>query len=191
VSLFDDFQVAVTPRASYARLVAARHDGRWLDALERPFLYALLVGTCVAIAATGQASFGLIASTTAAWSWVVVVQLVIALAMTRGSATGRTVSEPRAFELWFAGHVPWTLWMLVLAPAVRAYPALPLEEILFSMLAPIAWTSAIAAAYGRTVLGRSTVTSWLLAMIHPLAIVGVVLSYVAWSAGGWFRLVGP
>ena len=145
----------------------------------------------MAIAATGQASAGLVASTTASWCWVVLLQLVIALAMTRSSPARRKVSGARAFELWFAGHVPWTLWMLLLAPAIRAYPMLPVEEILFSMLVPVIWTFVIAVAFGKYVLGRSTATSFLLALIHQLAIIGLVLSYVAWSAGGWFRLVGP
>lgn len=191
MALLDDLHVAVVPSASYARLVSTRRDATWLDALERPALYALLVGTCVAIAATGQASVGLVASTTASWCWVVLLQLVIALAMTRSSPARRKVSGARAFELWFAGHVPWTLWMLLLAPAIRTYPMLPVEEILFSMLVPIIWTFVIAGAFGRYVLGRSTATSFLLALIHQLAIIGLVLSYVAWSAGGWFRLVGP
>ena len=189
--LLDDIHVALAPGASFARMAAARRDGTWRDAIERPALYALLVGTCVAIAATGQASLGLVASTTASWCWVVLLQLAIALAMTRSSGSRRRVNEARAFELWFAGHVPWTLWVLLLAPAIRAYPTLPVEEILFSMLAPIAWTCVIAAAFGKYVLGRSTPASWLLALIHQLAIIGLVLSYVAWSAGGWFRLVGP
>ena len=189
--LLDDFHVALAPGASYARMVAARRDGTWRDALERPALYALLVGTCVAIAATGQASLGLVASTTASWSWVVVVQLIIAVAMTRSARALRKVSAARAFELWFAGHVPWTLWMLLLAPAIRAYPTLPVEEVLCSMLAPIAWTFVIAVAFSKYVVGRSTATSWLLALTHQLTIIALVLSYVAWSAGGWFRLVGP
>ena len=187
----DDVRVALAPGASFARMVSARRDGTWRDALERPALYALLVGTSVAIAATGRASLGLVASTTASWCWVVLLQLAIALVMTRTSQARRTVTEARAFELWFAGHVPWTLWMLLLAPAIRAYPTLPVEEILFSMLVPILWTCVIAAAFGKYVLGRSTAASWLLALIHQLAIIGLVLSYVAWSAGGWFRLVGP
>jgi hypothetical protein len=191
VAPLDDFQIAVAPSASYARMVAARRDGRWTDALERPVLYALLVGSCVSIAATGQSSLGLVATTTAAWSWVVVLQCVIAVLMTRAAAARRSVTELRAFELWFAGHVPWSLWLLLLAPAIRAYPTLPVEEILFSMLAPIVWTAAIAAAFGRVVLRRSTIAAWLLAVVHQLAIVGLVLCYVAWAAGGWFRLVGP
>jgi hypothetical protein len=172
-------------------MVAERRDGRWIDAVERSLLYALLVGTCVAIAATGQASVGLVATTTVAWSWVVILQWVIAVLMTRVPAARRNVSESRAFELWFAGHVPWTLWMLLLAPAIRAYPTLPVEDILLSMLAPVAWTATIGAAFGRVVSGRSAIAAWLLAVVHQLAIVGLVLSYVAWAAGGWFRLVGP
>ena len=81
--------------------------------------------------------------------------------------------------------------MLLFAAAIRAYPTLAVEEILFSMLAPITWTGVIAAAFGRAVLGRSAIASWLLALLHQLTVVGLVLCYVAWSAGGWFRLVGP
>jgi hypothetical protein len=191
VALLDDFQIALAPSASYARMVSARRDGRWTEALERPLLYALLVGTCVAIAATGQATLGLVATTTVAWSWVVLLQWAIAVLMTHAPAVRRNVSKSRAFELWFAGHVPWTLWMLLLAPAIRAYPTLPVEDILLSMLVPIAWTATIGAAFGRVVSRRSAIAAWLLAVVHQLAIVGLVLSYVAWSAGGWFRLVGP
>ena len=185
----DDINVALAPYVTYVQLVARDRYVSWLRALERPALYALLVGISVAIAATGRISFLLLASTTISWAWVVVVQLLLAFLMMWPSGQHGQLSRARLVELWFTGHVPWTLWMLFSAPAIRALPWLPVETILLTMLVPIAWTMVIAAAFNRAVAHRSLTQSWLRAVVQQLLVITLVLSYVAWSAGGWFRLV--
>jgi hypothetical protein len=64
------------------------------------------------------------------------------------------------------------------------------EVLLLTMIAPIVATMRIAAAFCRIVLGRSAKESWARATAHQVLVVSMILSYVAWSAGGWFRLVG-
>jgi hypothetical protein len=185
-----DLRLAVSPSHAYRRLLAADEGTTWRRALERPVLVALLVGVSVAIASTGRVSPALLLSTTLSWSWVVLVQMAIAVVMARPLPAGRAVSAVRAVELWFSGHVPWTLWLLAIAPLLRLVPDLDVQPLLVSMLLPMAWTVPIAVAFSRIVLGRSGVESWARALVHQAAIVFVILSYVAWAAGGWFRILG-
>ena len=181
-----DFQLAMAPSATYTRLLAVESRPSWRRTLERPVLVAVLVGVSIAIAATGSVSPGLLLSTTCAWSWVMAVQLLFAAGMSRPLPRDGSVSVARAVELWFAGHVPWTLWLLMLGPLLRAVPDTPAELLIVSALVPMAWTAAIAAAFGR----QSESEASLRAALHQIVLLGVILSYVAWSAGGWFRLVG-
>ena len=190
LNLPGNLRLAVSPSGAYRRLLAADQGTTWRRALERRALVALLVGGTVAIASTGRVPPALLLSTTLSWSWVVLVQVAIAMVMTRPLPRGRAVSATRAIELWFAGHVPWTLWLLAVAPLLRLVPDLDVELLIVSMLLPMAWTAPIAVAFSRTVLERSGVESWARALVHQAALVLVILSYVAWAAGGWFRILG-
>jgi hypothetical protein len=150
----------------------------------------MLVGTSVAIASAGRVSPSLLVSTLASWSWVVLVQLAIAAVMTRPLPPRGHLSAARAFDLWFAAHVPWTAWLLVLGPVLRLVPDLDVEVIIVSMLAPMAWTAWITVAFSRVVLEQSPVVAALRAALHQAVLLFIILSYVAWSAGGWFRIIG-
>jgi hypothetical protein len=185
-----DVSIALSPTDAYRRRLQAESEATWMRALERPALVTLLVGVSVAIVAAGHASPALVVSTTLSWSWVVLVQVAIALAMTRARRPAPAISAARRFELWFAGHVPWTVWLLIVVLLRRLVPDLPLEGLIASMLVPMAWTARIAAAFVRVVLGRSAGEAWARAALHQAALVAVILSYIAWAAGGWFRLVG-
>jgi hypothetical protein len=186
--LSDEARIAFGPAEAYCELLA--HDGQvgWRRALERPAFVILLVGALVSIAATGRVSFSLVASTAIAWSFAVALQLALG-AILIASAPARRPSLPRALHLWFAGHLPWSLWFLVATATVRLLPSAPLWPILASTILAIAWTAAIAAAFCRTVLGATRPGSWLRAATHQVLMVGLVLSYIAWAAGGWFRLM--
>lgn len=185
-----DLRVAIAPHTTYQQLQRAHVTTTWPGALRRPALWALLVGTSVAAAATGGVSPVLVLSTTLSWCWVVVLQLAIAMAMVQPLPRDVDRAFPRALELWFAGHAPWTIWLLVLVPVVRLRPDLSVEALVLSMLVPMAWTARIAAAFSQVVLGRTAAESWIRAVAHLAAVVALILSFVAWSAGGWFRLLG-
>lgn len=185
-----DLRLAFRPSSSYTALAALDTPSSWLTAVQRVLLGMLLVGVSVAIAATGGVSPSLLLSTSASWSWVMVVQLAIAFAMTHPLPRDGRLTTARAIELWFAGHIPWTLWVLVLGPLLRLVPDLEVELLILSMVLPMAWTATIAAAFGRVVLRQSDSEAWLRAGLHQLVLLGVILSYVAWAAGGWFRIIG-
>jgi hypothetical protein len=184
-----DLRLALSPADTYRRLLVHGGETTWARVFLRPVLTAVLVGVSVAIAATGRLTPSLLLSTTMAWSWVVAVQWGFAIAMTRPLPRDGSLSAARAFECWFAGHVPWTLWVLMLAPLLRMAPDTPAEVLILSALVPMGWTAAIATAFGRVVLQRSDAESRLRAGVHQAVLLFAILSYVAWSAGGWFRLV--
>jgi hypothetical protein len=186
--LSEEARIAFAPTATYRELLAHDRQVGWRRALERPAFVVLLMGTLVSIAATGRVSFRLVAFTAIAWSFAVALQLALA-AILIASAPARRSRLPRALDLWFAGHLPWSLWLLVATPIVTLVPSAPLGPILASTLLAIAWTAAIAAAFCRTVLGTTRQGSWLRAAIHQVLMVVLVLGYVSWAAGGWFRLM--
>src|SRR5262245_4671414 len=104
----------VFPRATYAALVREAAPASAATALRRPFVVAAVIGVSVSIAATGRATPALVASTTLSWSYVVLLQLAIAVPLIARHAR-RTVGLARAIDLFFAGHAPWSLLALAAA----------------------------------------------------------------------------
>jgi hypothetical protein len=185
----DELRVALAPSSTYRELLAREAGVTWLRALRRPAFVLLLIGITVSIAATGRVSLASIALTATAWSFAVVLQVAVGIAII-ASSRSRRVSMPRALDLWFAGHLPWSAWLLLATAAIRLFPFLQVELFLLLMVLPMAWTAAIAAAYCRTVLGSGALESRLRAAAHQAVTLALLLSFIAWSAGGWFRLAG-
>jgi hypothetical protein len=185
----DELRVALAPSAIYVELIAREGDITWVSALRRPAFVVLLIGTVVTIAATGRVTLQSVVLTAAAWSFAVVLQIGIGAAMI-GSARRRRLSMARALDLWFAGHLPWSAWLLLVMASIRLVPFLPLEALLVTMILPMAWTAAIVTAYCRTVLGNAAGAARLRAAVHQAVTLALLLSFIAWSAGGWFRLAG-
>src|SRR5260370_2794711 len=96
--------------------------------LRRPLLVTAVLGVSAAMGGTGHVTPALVLSTTLCWSFVVALQAAIALALVAGPAR-RTVGLARAIDLYFAGHAPWSLWMLATvawapSPVGRPFPPL-------------------------------------------------------------------
>ena len=184
----DELRVAIAPADTYRELLATDAHVTSLRALRRPVFVVLLIGTAVTIAATGRVSILSVTSTGIAWSFAVALQMAVGAAVIASSPL-RRVSMPRAIDLWFAGHVPWSLWLLVAAAGIRLLPSLDVEELLLTMILPMAWTATIVSAFCRTVLGATRGEARLRAAAHHVVTLALILSYIAWSAGGWFRLI--
>jgi len=146
-----ELRLMAAPRPAYAALARAGHRIGPLASLRRPLVAALILGASMTMAATRQAAPAILLSTIACWGSVIVLQIVIALAVIAGPAR-RTVGIPRALDLFFASHVPWSLWMLFSV----AWAPLPGERsllvVLVAALAPIVLTPRMIAAFFREVL---------------------------------------
>jgi len=184
-----ELRVALAPARAYRELTRLKPAGTWLVALERPAFIALLIGTLVAISSTGRVTLGLVSSIAMCWSFVPVLQL-LAGAIVIASCRGRAVAMPRALDLLFAGHLPWSLWLLAAAAWVASVPFASQGPLGLTMLIPAAWTAYIVFAFCRTVLGVTTHGAVLRTAAHQAIVWTLAGTYVVLATGIWPRLLG-
>src|SRR5215471_3618252 len=134
-----------SPRAAYATLVREPAGAAWLTAVRRPLLVS------VAIAATGRATPALVVSTTITWSYIVVLQLIVALPIVARARP--TVGLARALDLFFAGHAPWSLFALVAAAWGPSPVGRPLWPLAVATVVPVVLTARSVHAFCAEVLG--------------------------------------
>src|SRR5262252_492011 len=162
-----DVQLAFAPDATYRQLVAQNRPIRWWRALARPALALLLIAVVVPMMVTHAITAGLVLTSAAAWGFVVAIQLAIA-AIFVAPAPASGVAFWRAMDLWFAGHVPYSLWILLLPFLTSS--AVPPHDII--------------GAFFRTVLGMDASTARRRALFHLLIVVIIVSALGLWAAGG-------
>jgi hypothetical protein len=183
-----DLMVAVAPEATYERLLAESSGPmtRW-RMLRRPALVLLVIGVLVPIMAVQRVTIALVATAALSWSFVVAIQWIVG-AIFVASAPGRRVDFRRALDLWFAGHLPYSLWMLVVFAAMANSTSSFHLLVVVSAVVPAIWTAAIASAFCRTVLGAQPSDARRRATAHAMAAWTIGLAYIVWAAGG---MAGP
>lgn len=186
--LSTELQLALAPARTYGRLLDEGRPGACGVAGPVAFS-ALVTGATVAFLSARWASVELVATAAASWSFVLVVQAVAAFAVILPGP--RRVGLARAFELFFRGHAPWTLWMLAVgALAIIGRGGFgAITAVIVSGVVPAAWTAVIVAAFSRTVLGAGRAGARVRATVHLLLVWTFALAYIAWAAGGWVRIV--
>src|SRR3954471_11725924 len=142
--LSPDARVAFQSEAAYRVLITQAAPAPWL-VLRPPALVLLVIAVGVSIASVHQVTLRLLLTTAAAWSAIVIIQIAIG-AVVIASAPSRRVGLLHALDLWFAGHLPYSLWILLL-PMLAVVPvATPHELMGLSIVVPLAWTTAIVSA---------------------------------------------
>lgn len=175
------------PEEMYRGAVAATTRASWLRALRTPALIAVLLGVITAIAATGRITASLVVSQTLVWAFVPALQVITA-AMVIASVRRRRVDFPRALELLFAAHGPWSLWLIVFAASQGV--AVNTDVMLASALVPIAWTAVLVAAFAREVLGLTASSARRRAFAHQAASVALMVIYIELATALWTRIIG-
>lgn len=188
--LSTEVRVALSPDVAYERLRAARSQDSARQLATRLVTVLLVIGTIVPTMATGRVTIGLVAWSSVVWGFVVVIQVAVALALI-ASASRRAVRLVDALDLWFAGHLPSSLWLLCGAVVIaRSDPAAdPLPVVLLGAIIPAWWTAVIVAAFCRRVLDLPPDAARIRAASHFMVTWSIVFSYMAWASGGWFQIV--
>ena len=182
-----DLQLALAPDTTYVQLVRERATAHVPSLVGRIALAVAIIGTSVAIAATGRISIELVTTIGVSWSFALLVQAIAAAAIIV-PARARRVTTARAFELWFRAHLPWTSWFLVPAGVFSLTGVHVSETVLFAgALVPLVWTILLLRAFGRQVLGVTRVSA--MAAVHQVIVWGLTLSYIAFAIGGWDRVL--
>jgi hypothetical protein len=145
----------LAPRATYSALMQAPARASIFTALRRPLLVAVVIGVAMSIAATRRATPALVAGTTISWSYVVLLQVAVALVFIARGAR-RTVGLSRALDLFFAGHAPWSLLVLAAAAWAPSPIGRPFWPLTVLAAGAIVVTSRIVFAFFREVLGMSS-----------------------------------
>jgi len=127
----------LAPTETYRRLLREPSRGA-RNGLGRLLLIGLVVGTSVALGATGRVSLGLVLSCGLCWSVAPLAQALALAACARPSP----LPYPRLLELFLLTHAPWSLWLL----CVSLGAALSFPE------GSSSWTGAAAYAYTTALL---------------------------------------
>ena len=142
----------------------------------------------VPIMAVQRVTLGLVATAALSWTFAVLLQSIVGLAIV-ASAPARRIGVVPALDLWFAGHIPYSLWMLVVFALTGMLTAANLSLVIVSAVVPAIWTAFIVTAFCQTVLGTTASGARWRAAVHFVSIWAITLSYIAWAAGGWFQLL--
>ena len=112
--LSNEARLAIAPGATYAALIAARAHASWSRAIAGPLFGALVLGTALSIAGTHVASVSAVLGVGLFWSFAPAFQLLTAWTICRRAPRPR-VTLPRAIELLFLAHLPYSLWLVTVA----------------------------------------------------------------------------
>lgn len=183
----DAVRLMLAPEHEYRVRLAQRRPISWLRALWMPVLLAIMLGLLNATAAAGHVSFGLVVDEIASWSFVLLLQLLTGAALI-ASAPERRVSFPRSIELLFAGHAPWSLW-LVAASVFQTINPNP-YIVVASGAVPMVVTAILLMAFAREVLGFSPSAARQRVLVHQAVTAVVILGYIELATRLSVRILG-
>ena len=185
------------PSVTYRRLTAERPREGAAIFFRRPLLVCLVLGVSVALGATGRVSTGLVLSAAAVWSFVPAVQLA-ALGVTTRLFTGRPPAR-RTVDLFFMGHLPWSLWLIALSGAaaltfpdgVAGWPRAVVTAATCSIVVPIAATARIVRAYFAEIAGLPPGRARAATALYEGLVWGFAIAFASWAVQAGPRFLGP
>ena len=184
--LSTEAQIAFAPDKTYRTLVADNERvGVW-RMLRRPLIVLVVIATAVPIMAVQRITLALFAWSIASFGFVV----ADSDGGWRGNHRVCAVApgqSARALDLWFAGHVPYSLWLLAVAAAFAATPWASLDGLVALAVIPAVWTAVIVAAFCRHVLGTSRAGARWRAAAHFVVTWAIALELVALSRAAGSR----
>ena len=179
----------LSPTRAYAAYAPAHtRTGLWI-AIRRPLFVALLLGVTIAMSATHTVAAPVVVSVSICWTVAVLVQLITALIVV-GSSSRRAMPLSRALDLFFLGHAPWSLWLLVVGGMATWTPDLVNTlTVVLTMLVPAALTTRIVAAFSAVVLGTSRRAAVTRAALHHTITWIAILVLFAAAVALWPRVL--
>jgi hypothetical protein len=183
-----DLEIALAPDAAYHRLRDASLPGAWPRTASRVVLIALAIGTAASIMAVQRVSIGLVLTTALTWGFVLIAQAAAGAAVI-ASARRRSVSLGASFDGWFAGHLPYSLWIMASCVLVANTRTEQLALFIVSAIVPTIWTWFVVSSFCRRMLDLDRAGARLRASVHATAMWGLAFVYVVWASGGAFQIV--
>ena len=183
-----ELRLIVHPTATYAALASAPVRLGPVTMLRRPLIAAIVLGCAVAMAGTRHVTPMLVLSTTTCWVVLIAAQFVIALGVF-GRAASRSVGVARAIDLFFASHVPWSLWMLGVVAWAPTPGGRPFTPALMAALVPMVLTPRMIAAFCRNVLRMDRRQAIARTATHQFLTWGMFVTIFGLAVALWPRIL--
>jgi hypothetical protein len=175
--------LALAPATTYASLLTERRGALW----QRLGTILLVIAVAIPIMAVQRVTIGLVVATAICWSFILIIQFFIGVLLIT-SVRSRQIRLTRALDLWFAGHLPYSVWLMASAAVMANLSSGSTEIVIALAVVPSVWTSVIVSAFCRVVLNTSRAGARIRATIHFIVVWAVGLQYVALASGGWFQI---
>lgn len=183
-----DVAIALTPDQTFERLITNKPAVQVLSLIARLFLVLFAIAIVVPIMAVQRVTAALVATAALSWSFVLVIQIIVAVCVIL-SSRARRVGVLHALDLWFAGHIPYSLWMLGMATLAANSHVVDPVFLFITAVVPAAWTAWVVAAFCRRVLNVDRTGARRRAAAHQAVVWAIALQYAALTTGGWFQVV--
>jgi hypothetical protein len=179
----DDVRVAFAPDETWRALL----DDAVTPSLPRTLAQVALANAVLVfmmpLMVTGHVTIGSLAFSALCWGFVAALQAGLGAAIV-SSSPARRVGVLRGLELWFTAHLPFSLWLLVVAAFVMYTNRLAQLWVLATAIIPAVWTNVLLRSFCRVVLGRSARDAGRRVAFAQTAAWLLVLAYVLFAAGG-------
>src|SRR5262245_35637092 len=180
-----DARVLVRPASSFGSIGARAAGGRVWTACRRPLVLTVVLACIVSLLASGTLTLRLVLSASTYWVTTPLAE-TLALAIVLGRRRDR-VGLPRAIDLFFAGHAPWTLLLLAIAASLAFLrPDVGWRLLIhvwpwFAILA-IAWSAYIDVCFFRAIVGANRATAVRDVVVLRLLTWTAVVAIFAWPS---------
>lgn len=183
----------VAPRRAFEYLASQPHPGGVWIAVRRPLLVAVALGSMVSMLASGALTARIVLSATTYWTFVPIAE-ALALLVVAGRRLERG-SRSAAIDTFFAGHGPWTLFMIAVTGVLTfVSPALwwtlLTGALIVGMAIVMLWSASIDFWFFRTALSASRAGAIRDVLVHRLltwTAVFAVFAVETWTPGGIVR----
>jgi hypothetical protein len=172
------------PFATY-RDAAGRARVGWRALVVGPAVVAAVIGAFVTLSNSGEMLPTLWLGSALTWAWAPLLQMVVVtpiVLLGRAAGARRELRLSSGIDLFFLGHAPWSLWLLVVGAALALrLPQLNLAEVmplLRTAIIPIAWTMLLLFAFFRSALGLRWWLAALLTIAYQAVLWACVYLYV-------------
>jgi hypothetical protein len=179
----DELRIMLRPLSTYRQLSKATDDsGLWLM-IRRPLFVALVFGSFVSITVSGRLTILLLLDGMIFWSFVPILQAILMSVIVVIFGCHR-ITTSKAMDLFFMGHGPWLLWLLVIAGTCLFFPVKQfyLWPVQWGWVLPVSllgawiWSSVTSFAFLRGVLEVSNLRAGVLLFLYTLLLWSIIVS---------------
>ena len=152
--------VMLKPAEAYSGLARLPVDDRKWLLLRRPLFVAFILGCTISLITSGRITARLAGPATLYWTFVPLSEIAALVALWWGRR--QIVSLPRAVDLFFMSHGPWSLWLIGMAimwsffDPIRTYGGPNLIWLDGAGVAVMVWSGYIDYCFFQRIFGRSS-----------------------------------